>query len=503
MSINKFGQWITDEDFSSLKMDSPATEHAQELEDFLMAKLDELCPTKTLKISSQDKPFINFELKVLSRRKQREYQKKGKSDKYKVLAKQFEIKYKAAAKKYINDKLEQLKGTKPGKAYSVLKSMGAQPGDCSTDNHTFTLPGHLEEQLTDQQAADRIAEHFAEISSEFNPLIASLLPDIVQARLNDLSTPPEISEFDVYEKIKQAKKPQSGTPGDLPCTINKEFSVELAAPLHSLLQKIIQSAEWPKQWKKEFVTAIGKIPNPESEDDLRPISLTTFFSKVLEQFIVMWLLDVIGEKLDFRQYGGTKGNSVAHYLIELINFILFNQDSREPRAVLACLVDFSKAFNRQDHSILVTKLSNMGVPGWLLRLVVAFLKERTMVVRYKGKISGVKQLPGGGPQGTLLGLLLFLVLINDLGWGNQSNNIGEIITCRRRLKQVNEIHLKYVDDLALAEAIDMKSQLKAVPVAERPNLMYSGLELAMPSLMKSLLCLPSWRRLKNMQKTTI
>ena len=85
------------------------------------------------------------------------------------------------------------------------------------------------------------------------------------------------------------------------------------------------------------MTAIGKIPNPESEDDLRPISLTAFFSKVLEQFIVMWLLDVIGEKLDFRQYGGTKGNSVAHYLIELINFILYNQDSREPRTVLACL----------------------------------------------------------------------------------------------------------------------------------------------------------------------
>ena len=137
--------------------------------------------------------------------------------------------------------------------------------------------------------------------------------------------------------------------------------------------------------------------------------------------------------------------------------------------MLACLVDFSKAFNRQDNSILVTKLSDMGVPGWLLRLVVAFLKERTMAVRYKGKISGVKQLPGGGPQGTLLGLLLFLVLINDLGWDNQSNNIGEIITCRRRLKQVNEIHLKYVDDLALAEAIDMKSQLKTVPVAERPQ----------------------------------
>ena len=103
------------------------------------------------------------------------------------------------------------------------------------------------------------------------------------------------------------------------------------------------------------VQAIAKVSEPESEDDLRPISLTHFFSKVMEQFIVTWLLEIFGDKLDFRQYGGTKGNSITHYLIELINFILYNQDCKDPTAVLACLVDFSKAFNRQDHNILITK----------------------------------------------------------------------------------------------------------------------------------------------------
>ena len=57
---------------------------------------------------------------------------------------------------------------------------------------------------------------------------------------------------------------------------------------------------------------------------IRQIALTAFFSKVLEQFVVMWLLDFIGEKIDFRQYGGIKGSSILHYLIELINFILYN-----------------------------------------------------------------------------------------------------------------------------------------------------------------------------------
>ena len=133
--------------------------------------------------------------------------------------------------------------------------------------------------------------------------------------------------------------------------------------------------------------------------------------------------DIIGNKIDFRQYGGMKGNSITHYLIEFINFILFNQDSTAQIAILACMVDFSKAFNRQNHNILVTKLSDMGCPGWLLRVVIAFLTDRKMMVRFKGKQSNVKSLPGGGPQGTLLGLFLFLILINEVGFEGQVNNV--------------------------------------------------------------------------------
>ena len=52
----------------------------------------------------------------------------------------------------------------------------------------------------------------------------------------------------------------------------------------------------------------------------------------------------------------------------------------------------------------------MGVPSWLLKIVMAFLTNRSMVVRYKGASSSKTALPGGGPQGTMLGLLPFLVL---------------------------------------------------------------------------------------------
>ena len=117
-----------------------------------------------------------------------------------------------------------------------------------------------------------------------------MLPERVKQNLAKETKPPIISEYECYQKIKAARKPQSSVPGDLPSQIIKEFSVELANPLQKLFNSIAQTAKWPPQYKREYITPIGKVPLPECEDDLRPIALTAFFSKVMEAFVVMWLL---------------------------------------------------------------------------------------------------------------------------------------------------------------------------------------------------------------------
>ena len=70
--------------------------------------------------------------------------------------------------------------------------------------------------------------------------------------------------------------------------------------------------------------------------------------------------------------------------------------------VLAAMIDFKKALNRQNHKILVTKFGDIGVPGWLLQIVVGFPTCRVLVVNYKGYKSENKNMPGVGPQGTVL-----------------------------------------------------------------------------------------------------
>ena len=55
-----------------------------------------------------------------------------------------------------------------------------------------------------------------------------------------------------------------------------------------------------------------------------------------------------------------------------------------------------------------------------------------------------------------------------MGFEKQVNNAGEIITSKRNMTAVNQKHLKYVDDLTLAEAVDLKEKLVFVPEHQRP-----------------------------------
>ena len=124
--------------------------------------------------------------------------------------------------------IESLKEANPGQAYSLLKRMGARPGECE-GGASFTLPSH--ENLTPLEAANRIAEHFSKISREYPPLSVETLPERVKNKLispESESTVPKIEEYEVYNKIKAANKPKSGVPGDLPRRLVTEFSPELS-----------------------------------------------------------------------------------------------------------------------------------------------------------------------------------------------------------------------------------------------------------------------------------
>ena len=84
----------------------------------------------------------------------------------------------------------------------------------------------------------------------------------------------------------------------------------------------------------------------------------------------------------------------------MTNFILYNQDLKDPQATLAAMIDYKQGFNRVQHSIFIEIMANdYKIPGWLLRILIGYLSERKLRIIYKSKISKEWDIFGGGGQG--------------------------------------------------------------------------------------------------------
>ena len=126
-------------------------------------------------------------------------------------------------------------------------------------------------------------------------------------------------------------------------------------------------------------------------------------------------------------------------------------DLKQPHAVLLALIDLEKAFNRVSHQLVIEDLAAMHVPGWLLLILISYLTNRSMFMRHKGSTSTRRLLPGSTPQGAFLGILLFLIIFN-----------GALL--RPAIPRLHSLNLKYVDDLSMLMAINLKTSLVPDPV---------------------------------------
>ena len=247
-SINNMGQVFTNEKWLFMDPNLSPTTLTDVFEYYTGEMLNIFCPLKTIVARPEEPPYITENIKVLKRSIQREYEKRGKSVKYFHLKSSYDIKICNEATKY-KDKIEDdVRTGNRSCAYSALRKLGVRPGE--TSSNTFILPTHLDNNLTSLQSAEVIADHFAAISQDYNPINLNDFPPKMKESLAEpnILVVPQLYEYEVFKRICKSKKPNSSVPGDLPKKLVQEFSCELTTPVTIIFNSILKTFQYPRQW---------------------------------------------------------------------------------------------------------------------------------------------------------------------------------------------------------------------------------------------------------------
>ena len=395
----KFAEWVARADFAAILASSDPNEQL----DLFLNKLEEATNAcfslKTTTRRESDPPWINSQVRSLARRRRRVYRREGRSHQWKALMKKSRALVRKRASKYWETQKKTLLQGDANRAF--FKNIKAYKSSEKPPN--FNVRNLFENSLSDHQVAERLADHFNGISSEFDGLDPQSIPTTYSSPL------PPLTVDQVRERLLAIKKPKSMVRHDIfPCLVGR-VAPSIAAPLASIYNNMLTTHCWPLRWKEEFVTPIPKKPVPEGINDLRNISCTALFSKVFESFVLERLLEQVGMREN--QMGGMKGAGSEHYLVQLWQSVLESLEDPRASCVLTS-IDYAKAFNRLDFSQCLRALAEKGASSELISIVASFLTSRTMAVRVGQAMSGPRVVLGGVPQGSILGVFLFNATID-------------------------------------------------------------------------------------------
>ena len=244
--------------------------------------------------------------------------------------------------------------------------------------------------------------------SDLTEFVSSKVPTNVQFHI------PPVSEQWIYKQLMSLDCKKATGPDGLSTRLLKCGAPAISQSLSYLMNFSIQSGKMPSMWKEAKVTPIFKSGSLQDKCNYRPISVLPLVSKLIERHVSNALNTFLEnyKLIHESQSGFRNSHSCETALTNLINLWTSSINKGLLNGVI--YIDFRKAFDLVDHSIILEKLKVYKCDELSLKWFTSYLLQRTQHVVFDGARSSTKVMDVGVPQGSILGPLFFILFINDM-----------------------------------------------------------------------------------------
>jgi hypothetical protein len=417
----KFRKSIIDNDWTNILSNENAQEAYSLFHDSITKVYNQCFPLKQKKIGYINKlPWLTEGLKLSIKRKHKLHTSflKNPTPENNKAYKKFKNKLthilRIAERNHIQNELKACKSDMR-KSWKIIKEVINKNRKKSTTLPKLKINGKLCE---DPKICANSFNHF------FTNIGSTLDKKIAPSNINPLQFIPKnytvnlflspATEQEIIEIINSLKNCAVGW-DCFPASIFKENKDCFSNILKHIVNLSLEQGIFPKELKIANIIPIFKSGETDSVGNYRPVSLLSTVSKVFERAFYSRLSSFIKQQkiLYELQFGFREGHSTHMAIIQLLENIITSLDKGEYSA--AIFLDFSKAFDTVNHAILLDKLNHYGIRGISNLWVKSYLQNRTQYCTLGGEKSNTTTITCGVPQGSILGPLLFLIYINNLG----------------------------------------------------------------------------------------